>query len=653
MTDRKDLQTVILLCSAALTLNLIGSFVAIKFHLPLFLDTSGTIFIAALGGYLPGIAVGFLTSLLESIVEPAQMYFCSVSVVVAIITTFFARKGVFENLDATFAIIPALAIGTSVCDSLIKIILKATDVLEPIKDLGVDFAENFFYEFLDKGLSVMLAFLLVKFVSTQTKNFFRFLGLRQAPLSEEMKRIVAERRYLSSSLRTKMLIILALSSLLMSFSVSMISYLLFKDFAREERIKTVDGLVAVAVSYIDPLRVDDYIKFGHEDAEYKDIEEKFYAIKNSNSDIKYLYVYRFSESGCQVVFDLNVSAVEGDKPGEFVKLDESARVYLDDFIAGKPVPPIISDDDFGYLLTLYKPVYDVNGKCQCYVAIDFSMNILNEYTRTFTIKLFALFIGCFVFVFAIGLVFIENNIILPVNTMAYCAENFSYDSAASREENFKRLKSLRIKTGDEIENLYIAMIRTTENVLRYLEHLYKAKSRMADMRVKVTEMDEIAYKDSLTGINNKAAYDREITVLDEKISAGTAQFCIVMIDVNFLKRINDTYGHECGNEYLLNACRFVCAIFGGENVYRIGGDEFVAILEGEKATLCKYFVTQFKFEMNIRNANELLKPWERISAAIGAAVYEPAQDKNAEDVFKRADALMYENKLAMKANRRD
>ena len=651
MTERRDLRAVISLCAAALALNLIGSFVAAQLNLPLFLDTGGTIFIAALGGYLPGIAVGFFTNLLKSVVEPAQMYFCSISVAVAIITTFLARKGFFESFGKTLATIPALTLVTGTCNYLIKIFLKMTDVLEPIKEFGIDFSESFAFEVLDKSLAVVIAFLLIKLVSPQTKSFFRFLGRKQAPLSDEMKHISDEQHYLSSSLRTKMLVILTLSSLLLSFSVALISYLLFKDFARDDRLKTVDGLVAVVVSNINPNRVDDYLYLGRDDDDYKDIEEKLYALKNSNSDIKYLYVYRFSKRGCQVVFDLDTSTSDGDAAGDFVELDASARPYLDDFIAGKPVPPIISDDEFGYLLTLYKPVYDVNGHCQCYAAIDFSMDILNVYTRTFTIKLFALFLGCFVFVFAIGLVFIENNVILPVNTMAYCAENFSYDSPTSREQNFKRLNDLHIRTGDEIENLYSSLIRTTKNILRYLKHLQKAKSVVADMQVRVSAMDEIAYKDSLTGVKNKASYDREIAALDKKILSARAHFCIVMIDVNFLKRVNDTYGHERGNQYLINACRFICAIFGAEHVYRIGGDEFVVVIEGEKVSLVKYFRSQFAFEMERKNADETLQPWEKISAAIGVATYKPVHDKTAEEVFKRADVLMYENKLAMKANR--
>ena len=579
------------------------------------------------------------------------MYFCSVSVAIAIITTFFARKGVYTKFRQTLLMIPVLTFVTGTCDLLIEGFLELTDTLEPAKEFQVNYIENFLYEFLDKGFSVIMAFVLLKFVSPQTKKFFRMMGQRQAPLSEEIKRVVKEQSYLASSLRTKMLIILTVSSLLLSFSVSLISYLLFKDAAVKDRIKTVDGIVTVLVSEINPYRVDDYINYGRELRDYKRLEEKFYAVKNSNSNIKYLYVYRFSDEGCQVIFDLNTANLEGDKAGMLIGLDESLYLYRDDLIAGRPIPPIITDDKYGHLLTLYKPVYDASGRCQCYAAIDFSMDILSDYTRTFVIKLLALFLGCFVFIFAIGISFIENNIILPVNTMAYCARNFSYDNATAREKNIESIENLKIHTGDEIENLYSALLRTTENISNYLEHLQRARSQVSDMQVKVSAMDEIAHKDSLTGVKNKTAYAEDTALLDKKISAMQADFCIIMVDVNFLKRINDNYGHECGNTYLINACKLVCAIFGEEHVYRIGGDEFVVIIEGEKVSLTPYFLAQFKFEMDRKNANDALQPWEKVSAAVGVGYYEPFQDKNSDEVFKRADKEMYANKLAMKAQR--
>ena len=636
-------EKVILVCIVGLILNLCGAVVADFLELHIFMDTAGTIFIAAIGGYMPGIAVGFFTNLFKASVEPQEMYFCSINVLTAIFTAFFARRGYFDSFGKMILLIPFLSLLTGTLDLIIDSVLKSG------METNFDYADFLFKEFIDKAFSMSMAFALLKMTPPQIKESFKTFGRRQASLSDETN---YGKKNLKS-LRTKLLLLLILSSFFVSFSIALISYLLFKDAATDDRIKTVDGIVAVILNEINPNHVDDYIKLGRASEEYRKIEEELYAIKNSNSNIKYIYIYKIEADGCHVIFDLDTSALEGDKPGEVVPFEEGIALYADDLIEGKPIPPIISDDEFGYLLTLYKPLYDINGKCQCYAAVDYSMDILSEYTTAFIVKLIALFIGCFIFISAMSLTFVENHIILPINTMAHYAWNFSFDSEAARQKNIKQMRSLKITTGDEIENLYYALLRTTENILKYLATLQRARTQVADMIFKVFEMDAIAHKDSLTGIKNKTAYVEEIAKLDKKISEGAAEFCITMVDVNYLKRINDAYGHEHGNEYLINACKLVCAVFGEENVYRVGGDEFVVIIEGEKVPLCKYFAAQFKMEMDRKNSNRSLKPWEKVSAAVGVAYYQSGVDNLADDVFKRADKEMYANKLAMKAVRTD
>ena len=211
----KTLRTATLLCLAALVMNLFGALIVEAFDLPLYLDTSGTIFIAALGGYIPGIAVGFFTNLTKSFVEPSEMYFCSVSVAVAIITTFFVRKGMYRKFLDAMLLVPMLTFVTGTCDLLIEGFLKVSDILDPVMEYDLNFAENFLFEFVDKALSIALAFVLLKFVPPHIKKFFRHLGHKQAPLSEDMKRVADERSYLASSLRTKMIAILTLISLLL------------------------------------------------------------------------------------------------------------------------------------------------------------------------------------------------------------------------------------------------------------------------------------------------------------------------------------------------------------------------------------------------------------------------------------------------------
>ncbi len=643
----------LIICGAGLILNLAFSFAAKALNLPVFLDTTGTIFIAALGGYMPGIAVGFCTNLIKAFVDPVQMYFSTVSIMVAIFTTFLARKGFFSTLKKAIMIIPAMTIFAGILSLFIENFLNTASFLQSFKDLHLSFFSNFGSELLDKAFAVMITFALLQKVPPPIKKSFRLLGQQQAPLSEEMQQAIQEKSYLKLSLRTKLMLILMLSAFFVSFSIAAISCLLFRDATISDRIKAVDGIAAVALNEINPRGIDDYIRLGHDAEGYAETEAKLYGVKNTSVNIKYLYVYKFTEAGAQVVFDLNSADLEGDKPGTLLPFDPAIMSYKDDLLAGRPIPPIISNDSYGYLMTLYKPLYDAQGKCLCYAAVDFSMETLTEYMRTFVAHLLVLFAGCFVFIFVIGLWLVENHIIVPVNTMAYCAKTATYEDPQERNKNVELVKSLKIKTGDEIENLYSAFVRSAENLVKYLEHLQLAKIQVENMKVKVYAMDELANTDSLTGIRNKTAYATQIAKLDQMIEDGNAEFCIVMIDVNFLKKVNDTYGHERGNEYLINACRLVCSVFGEDHVYRIGGDEFVVIVSGDKVSLCRYFVKQFQMEMKRKNTNALLEPWEKVSAAVGVAFYDPAVDKDADAVFKRADKQMYENKIAMKAQRTD
>ena len=90
-----------------------------------------------------------------------------------------------------------------------------------------------------------------------------------------------------------------------------------------------------------------------------------------------------------------------------------------------------------------------------------------------------------------------------------------------------------------------------------------------------------------------------------------------MIDLNFLKVINDTYGHECGNAAIKRLCKLVCKIFAHSPVFRIGGDEFAVILRGSDYENIEKLVAEFNESTEIMEADDSLQPWEKISAALG------------------------------------
>lgn len=175
--------------------------------------------------------------------------------------------------------------------------------------------------------------------------------------------------------------------------------------------------------------------------------------------------------------------------------------------------------------------------------------------------------------------------------------------------------------------------------------------RLNDLNKKLID---ISQTDSLTRVKNRNAYDQKEKEYDSWIANNGSSLCfsIGVFDINNLKYINDTYGHEKGDLYILNSCQLLCQAYKHSPVYRIGGDEFVVILTGEDQ-INKYKILEaMEKEMEeLRNGAQLLE--RKVSVAGGIAEYKPESDKCFADVFKRADSNMYEKKLAMKKKLRE
>ena len=161
------------------------------------------------------------------------------------------------------------------------------------------------------------------------------------------------------------------------------------------------------------------------------------------------------------------------------------------------------------------------------------------------------------------------------------------------------------------------------------------------------KLEESAHIDELTGVRNKNCYISEVERLKKNIEDGNARFGIVMIDLNNLKVINDTYGHELGNVAIVKLCRQICYIFKNSPVFRIGGDEFVVLLEDEDLADFDNLIGKFKQSMISFENDMKVEPLERITAAIGVGIYDSKIDSSFLDVFNRADKDMYSCKKEM------
>ena len=155
---------------------------------------------------------------------------------------------------------------------------------------------------------------------------------------------------------------------------------------------------------------------------------------------------------------------------------------------------------------------------------------------------------------------------------------------------------------------------------------------------------DLANRDALTEVKNKRAYAQCEMELDNQIDAGKISgFSIVICDLNGLKNVNDTLGHKAGDDFIKSGCKYICDTFDHSPVFRIGGDEFAIIVKGRDFERRDELMERFRTIMNENKQKGL------VTVACGISDFDPVRDMRVQDVFERADALMYENKKFLKA----
>ena len=168
------------------------------------------------------------------------------------------------------------------------------------------------------------------------------------------------------------------------------------------------------------------------------------------------------------------------------------------------------------------------------------------------------------------------------------------------------------------------------------------------LRKQIKSLNQTASQDTLTGVKNQNAYYTMVEKLNNHIAEtpNEIKFAIVVFDVNNLKETNDTYGHLMGDTLLKVVADHIKSVFNQSFICRIGGDEFITILEGESYKDLKTLIN--KFEKGLKTLSLASNSAVDISCAYGYAKYIPGEDSSFTDVFRKADAAMYKNKAEIK-----
>jgi diguanylate cyclase (GGDEF)-like protein len=168
------------------------------------------------------------------------------------------------------------------------------------------------------------------------------------------------------------------------------------------------------------------------------------------------------------------------------------------------------------------------------------------------------------------------------------------------------------------------------------------KTEISTYETKLKEADYLASRDSLTGLPNRRNIEERI---ESRIADGQG-FCVVVVDVNQLKKVNDVHGHTAGDSLLQQfAQELRSSLRSSDLVGRWGGDEFIVVMCGDATGARAQIERTQKWvfgDYTVRPGKGTGEVKVTVNAAVGVAQWQPGEA--AKSLIERADAAMYAQK---------
>ena len=510
-------------CLLGVGLNLLLGYLAATIGLPIYLDTVGTVIVAILGGYLPGVAVGFVTNVIKSFSDPSSLYYGVLNAMIAIAAAYLARRGFFKKWVRSLVSIPVFTLIGGGIGALIPWYMEEL-VFDSESLSGILYQTGMFDQFfshllssliidlLDKAVTVLLVVIILNLLPKQLNRYSSFIMWMQTPLDNDGAGKKEERNVRTASLRTKLLFVLIFSLFTVAFVGTFIGVrVYYKTIIREnERLAT--GAATLASKVIDGNDVEEYLTRGEKAKGYAKTKNLLSDILFSSPQLAYLYVYKMTEDGFVVVFDIDTEDEEAGEIGSLIPYDDGFTPFIPQLLNGEEVEPIITNDEYGYLLTAAAPVYDSDGKCACYAIADVDVENIIADRNSFLVEIITVYLSFFILLCAFVMWLVDFHVIYPIKTITDTVDGFTLAGASQDklDEDVKIIRSIDVHTGDELEKLYQSICSMTKNQseqMRSIHRLSDSTLKMQDGLI-ITMADMVENRDSDTGahVQKTAAY---------------------------------------------------------------------------------------------------------------------------------------------------
>ncbi len=511
-----------------IALNVILGFIVYKIDFPIYIDTAGTMLVAAIGGLFPGIATAVATNVLCALFNRETIYFGFINALIAIYTAWFAREKNFNLIRKLIVFAFSVGIMSGVLSAFVQWFFlgepQIPSVIASVESFSAATGINRFISFIilnsllsifDKGICFAIAYLIYHFVPNDKKIRIKTSGWKQRPLSiDEIKDLDNLSNRTRNSLKVKITVKLLVGSLALTIIMSWVGISLYFDKAKEEKLGSAINLTHFVAETMDPTIINKAIENGVSTSGYFETKSFLNMIRQNSIDVDYLYVVQVRKDGFYVAFDINSDGGKDILPGQMVNFPREISSKISAMLSGEEIEPIEISDAEKWQLTVLTPIIDDSGICRGYVGADISLDYLTEYMGRFLLRVAMIMSSFFILILAFALWTSGTGLVYPINSIEKSVENCiqAGDDQAKLDEAVRHMRSLDIQTGDEIEKMYHIIcdmaLNQTEKI-RSVRHFSDATLKMQDGLI-ITMADLVESRDSDTGahIQKTSEYSR-------------------------------------------------------------------------------------------------------------------------------------------------
>ncbi len=395
--SKKSIFYTLALIGVGVLINRLISWLGSLLGLPLYLDSVGTMFVAAVSGVCPGMFVGFITNMLGGLSDTSTFYYGTINVLIAGITGVAANRGYFDRILKVVALVPCYLVLSVPCSCLSYILFEgqiAQNVATPAVEmfhqwhlpvLLSQILGDFCVEIPDKLISLLIAFVLVRLLPNTIKSELR--GIRGRDLRDYTKSEKEKR----NSLRIQVGVLLFLMGLAIV-------------------------IVAFCISY---------------------------------------------------------------------------KTYMEAKVVGFP-----------------------DG--------DYDLHQLRVETLLYSGKMLSAVLGLLLCIVSLFMVLANYMVVTPLHRMAVQMRRFAYDSDEGRDESVKEIQNLNIKTGNEVEELYLAMTKSVREIDDYIDMTNEQARTISKLHVNIitTLADIVESRDETTGNHVKRTAEYSAMIARKLMEEG-------------------------------------------------------------------------------------------------------------------------------------